>query len=208
MKNTVYEFGINDMTKGWTKENKWNYRVYVKWKDMLKRVYSEKYHENKPTYISSTCQFELHWLSYFVEHITEIDGYEYEKFINGELELDKDIKSNGKNKEYSINNCMFVNRTENSKQARKTDTYDYMKGENNPNYKNSRKVVRYNKDMVLIDVWRNSSVASKELKIDKATINRCCQFWDIDCDKDEWFKTHKKYPNKTAGGFIWKYYKQ
>ena len=45
MKNTVYEFGINDMPKGWTKESKWNYRVYVKWKDMLKRVYSEKYHE-------------------------------------------------------------------------------------------------------------------------------------------------------------------
>lgn len=113
----VYEHGINDMPYGWIKENKWNKKVYQKWTSMLNRVYSEKYHKRNPAYIDSTCQLELHWLSYFVKHIIEIEGYDYNMFMCGVLHLDKDIKSNGKNKEYSIKNCMFVTQTENSKQS-------------------------------------------------------------------------------------------
>ena len=128
----VYEHGINDMYRGWYIENEWNKQVYQKWNSMLRRVYSDEYHQKHPTYIKCSCQLELHWLSYFVEHITEIEGYDYEKFMNGELILDKDIKSNGKNKEYSIENCMFVSSTENSIQAVKTR--EHLQGENHPNW--------------------------------------------------------------------------
>ena len=130
----VYEHGINDMPPSWSLENEWNKKVYKKWQHMLERVYSEKFHNKHPTYIDCTCQLELHWLSYFVEHVVKIKGYEYEKFMNGELVLDKDIKTNGKNKEYSIENCMFVSVAENTKQANKTRDNSYLQGENNPFY--------------------------------------------------------------------------
>lgn len=128
----VHEHGINDMPYGWTKENEWNYKVYIKWYNMIQRVYSEKYHEKEMTYINSTLQLEMHWLSYFVKHFKEIEGYDEEKFLKGELELDKDIKSNGTNKEYSIENCMLVSKSENSKQANKTRVYK--KGKDSPLY--------------------------------------------------------------------------
>ena len=32
--------GVNDMRKGWAKENEWNKMVYEKWRAMLKRCYS------------------------------------------------------------------------------------------------------------------------------------------------------------------------
>lgn len=130
----VCEHGINDMPYGWTKENDWNYKVHQKWISMLKRVYDEKYHEKQPTYINSTLCLEWHWLSKFVKDFVKLEGYNREKFLNGELELDKDIKSNGTNKEYSSMNCTLVSRTENSKQAVSTRNNNYMKGENNWNY--------------------------------------------------------------------------
>ena len=132
--NIVYEHGINDMCYGWTKENEWNHKVYEKWNKMLQRVYSEKYHEKQPTYINCTLCLEWHYLSKFIKDFKKIDGYDEEKFLNGELELDKDIKSNGKLKEYSLNNCMLVSRKENSKQSVSTRNNDYMTGENNWNY--------------------------------------------------------------------------
>ena len=172
------EKGINDMPIAWRKENEWNERVYRKWKHMLQRVYSEKYHDKRPSYIDSTLQLELHWLSYFVENITKIKGYNYDKFMSGELELDKDILSDGKNKEYSVGNCMFVSKSENIKQANKTRNNDYLKGINNPMYgkkhteetktkisekhkdkysgKNNpkaRKIAQYDKSGNLIKIW-------------------------------------------------------
>lgn len=130
----VCEYGINDMYRGWYGESDWNKRIYSLWRNMLKRCYSESCHKTNPTYIDCTCQLELHWLSYFVEHVVKIKGYEYEKFMNGELVLDKDIKTNGKNKEYSIENCMFVSVAENTKQANKTRDNSYLQGENHPMY--------------------------------------------------------------------------
>ena len=125
----VCEKGINDMPNGWIKKSEWNKKVYNKWKCMLERVYSEKVHNNSPTYINTTLQLEMHWLSYFVEHFKKINGYDEEKFLSGELELDKDIKSNGQNKEYSVNNCMLVSRSENSKQSNKTMDYSHTQTE-------------------------------------------------------------------------------
>ena len=126
--------GINDMTRGWASASEYNKKVYRVWCSMLNRCYSEKYHEKNPTYINTTLQLEWHWLSYFTENIQKIDGFDYELFMNGELNLDKDIKSNGECKEYSLENCKFVSKSENSKQANKTRDNTYLQGENNPMY--------------------------------------------------------------------------
>ena len=217
----VSEKGINDMPRGWRLENRWNEIVYVRWSSMLNRVYKNEY------YIDTTIQLEMHWLSYFAEHIKEIDCYNEEKFLNGELELDKDIKSNGKNHEYSIKNCVFVSRTENIKQANKTRNNEKISeslkgrefseehrknmsksqkerfknkenhpmygihkyGEENPNYDKGAKIIQYDLDGNFIKIWNNASRVEEYLGIFKESIGRCC-----------------KGKQKTAGGFIWKYY--
>ena len=224
MNKIVCEKGINDMPKGWTKETKWNQMCYRKWNNMLNRVYSEKFHDKRKNYINTTLQLEMHWLSYFAEHIIEIDGYDEEKFLNGELELDKDIKSNGQNKEYSIENCMLVSKSENVKQSNKTMDYTYLNdrigyhhteetkkkiGEANKCEKHymygkhlsesvkqkmsaakKKPVAQYDKNENLIKIWDCMKQASEELRINNSHISDCC-----------------RGKRKSAGGFIWKYYK-
>lgn len=215
------------MPKGWTKANKWNRLVYDKWNHMIQRVYSEKLHDKLPTYTNVTLQLELHWLSYFVEHIEKIDGYKRELFLKGEQVLDKDIKSNGTIKEYSIENCKFVTNIENSKQAMKTREYEcgenhYMfgkhlseetkqklssknKGKNNSR---SKTVAQYTEDgKTLIKIYNCGTREIERLtgvKHDKISI--CCRFWEMNCNKEEWFRKYKYYPCKTAGGFVWKWF--
>ncbi len=198
--------GINDMRKGWTVENEWNKRIYEKWRAMLKRCYSEKYHEKSPTYKDCTvCQRWL-LLSNFVDDFKLIDGYDEEKFLNGELVLDKDIKSNGANKEYSLENCMLVSTAENAKQSNKTMDYTQQQGENNSR---SIKICQYNKETYeLIKIWNSSRDIQRELGISHSNIGQCCKFWEMNCNKEEWFKICKNRPQKTAGGYIWKYYKE
>lgn len=212
---TVYNNGVNDTYYGWRTENKYNELIYRKWADMLQRVYSEKYHEKQPTYINSTLCLEWHWLSKFAKDFVKIDGYNYDKFMNGELVLDKDIKSNGKNKEYSLENCMLVSKLENTRQANKTR--EYVVGENNPiygvnkteehkikiselakeRYKNkenhpmSKKVAQYDLDGNLIKIWNCAKEISDVYNWNYTT-----------------FITHVngRYSHKYKS-FIWKYYK-
>ena len=241
MENTIVcEQCINDMPRGWTRENDWNNRVYRKWQSMVRRIYSEEFtsKECNKCYIEVVLCLEWHWLSKFTEDIKKIDGYDEEKFLNGELEIDKDIKSNGNNKEYSLKNCMFVSKTANVRQSNKTRSYEYMKGENNHNKnglkeetkkkisesrkgkycgENSgnyglirseetkrkiseskkgkthkgKKVAQYDKNNNLIKVWNCIKNACDELKISSSTISACL-----------------KGRQKTAGGFIWKYYEK
>lgn len=68
------------------------------------------------------------------------------------------------------------------------------------------KVEQYTKDNKLIKTWDSIKEAQESLGI--YGISSCCQFWNINCDKNEWFKIHKSYPHKSAGGFIWKYVKE
>ena len=214
------------MPKGWTKANKWNGLVYDKWNHMIQRVYSEKLHEKLPTYTNVTLQLELHWLSFFVNHIKEIDGYNEEKFLSGELVLDKDIKSNGENKEYSIENCIFVTNSENSKQATKTRIYDtgenhYMFGKHlseetkqklsiknsGKNNNRSKTVAQFTKDgKILIKVYDCGTREIERLTgINHDRISICCRFWEMECNKEKWYEKYSYYPYKTAGGFVWKY---
>ena len=198
--------GINDMPYGWAKENEWNNMVYLKWSNMLVRCYSENFHKKYPSY--KECIVCNRWLSLsnFVEDFKSIDGYDKEKFIKGELELAKDIKSNGVNKEYSLENCKLVNHNENAKQANKTRDYSFMQGENNSC---SIKIEQYDKKTnELVKIWNSSKGIELELNINNGNIIKGFEFWEIDCNKEKWFKTYKAYPYKSTGGYRWKYYKE
>ena len=190
--------GINDMQRGWRTENEINHKVYQTWSHMLERCYSEKRHKRQPTYKNCTVCKRWLLLSSFAEDFSKIDGYEEEKFLNGELCLDKDIKSNGINKEYSLKNCMWVSNAENVKQAIKTRDNSY----------SSIKIVQYDKQGNLIKIWNSSMDIQRELNINNGNIITCCKFWKMNCNKEEWFKICKNRPQKTAGGYIWKYYKE
>lgn len=186
---SVYGKGINDMSRGWSVENEWNKRVYRTWKHMLERCYSEKYNKSHPTYKScSVCERWL-LLSNFVEDFKLIDGYDKEKFLNSELELDKDIKTNGTNKIYSLDNCMFISKIENVKQANKTRDNSYLHNRTGKNNPQSKRVVQYDKQGNLIKIWDYIRQVEKELGIHRSDICKCC-----------------KGKLKSAGGFIWKYY--
>lgn len=95
---------------GYLGEGDYTYRIngketltHIMWRDMLKRCYSEKYHEKKPSYIGCTVDKEWHnfqvFAKWFDENYYEVEG----QTIN----LDKDILNKG-NKIYSSNNCVFV----------------------------------------------------------------------------------------------------
>lgn len=214
----VQGHGINDMARGWRVENEWNERVYQKWASMLVRCYNEDFHKTNPKYIGcSVCDRWL-TLSNFVEDFEFIDGYDRERFLNGELVLDKDIKSGKrgeKNKTYIMIECLLTTQPENTKEANRIRDYSDMKGENHPMYErhhteetkrkmsensgmkgkfgsecpNSKKVAQYDKQTFkLIKVWDSMMDVQRELGIAQQNISKCC-----------------KGKLKSAGGFIWKY---
>ena len=191
----VYGYGINDTPRGWRLENEWNKRVYEKWKSMFGRCYSEKYQEKHPTYIGCTVCERWLLLSNFTEDIPKIDGYDKELFLNGKLELDKDIKSNGENKEYSLENCLWVIHAENVRQSNKTKDYSCL----------SVKINQYDKQGNFIKLWSSSMEIKRKLGIDQSNIIACCKFWGMNCDKEKWYETYKQHPIKSASGFVWKY---
>ena len=201
--------GFNDMPRGWARENEWNKKVYKKWHDMLRRCYSKGYHEIRPTYIG--CKVCDDWLilSNFVKDFKLIDGYDETKFLNGELQLDKDIKSNGHNKEYSLENCILINHSENIKQAMRTRDNSYLQNENNPMWNKGVKIAQYDKEThELIKIWNSAMEIQRILNISNGNIITCCKFWEINCNEEEWYKIHKSKPIKYVRGFVWQYVKE
>lgn len=168
--------GINDMSIGWRLENELNHRIYKTWTHMIQRCYSEKSLKERPTY--KNCYVCDRWLklSNFVDDISKIDGYD-EWLNNKNMALDKDIKSNGKNKCYCLDNCMFVLKNNNSKQVSKTR-----------DWRKQQKIAQYDKNMNLIKIYDCGLDAFRETGIDSSSITKCC-----------------KGKRKTAGGFKWRY---
>ena len=105
----VYGAGYLGEGKYKCKENGKITRAYKTWKNMLKRCYSEKLHEKRPTYIG--CEVCNEWLNFQNFAKWHEENY-YE--IEGEVtHLDKDILNKG-NKIYSPDTCIFVPQTINS----------------------------------------------------------------------------------------------
>lgn len=98
----------------------WICPFYEKWKDMLKRCYSEKYQERCPTYKGcSVCQ---EWLT-FSNFRAWMEQQDYEG-----KQLDKDILFPG-NKVYSPETCVFVDQWVNLfLTERQNDRGEYMIG--------------------------------------------------------------------------------
>lgn len=98
-------YGVGAISEGDYKvwENGENTKEYQVWTNMLKRCYSDKYHERRPTY--KGCEVYRGWHCFQVfAHWMKRNYYE----IDGEsIHLDKDILSNGK-KIYSPTTCLFV----------------------------------------------------------------------------------------------------
>ena len=125
LSNSVCGIGINDVRERygfiWNTQlsnvvdatSDYEYKVYSLWSSMIRRVYREG--NNKCT----VCKRWLYF-SNFISDISKIPGFDF--WLNNECEekicLDKDIKSrvneykynkiDNKNKEYSLENCMFV----------------------------------------------------------------------------------------------------
>lgn len=98
----VLGVGINDADYKTIYEeegNKYRCPFYVKWKDMLRRCYSEKVHKNRPTYKGCTVCEEWVIFSNFKRWMEQ---QEWEG-----NHLDKDLKVKG-NKVYSPDHCLFV----------------------------------------------------------------------------------------------------
>lgn len=108
----IYGVGINDSTYPVRNtvqvEGKqviiWECPIFVTWKDMLKRVFSDSYHKKSPTY--KECTVTPEWLSFMNFH--EWVGNTNLKGVEGtKLALDKDIFLEG-NKHYCPEYCNLV----------------------------------------------------------------------------------------------------
>ena len=109
----VQGFGINDADyvvskyESWYEGGKrklkilWQCPYYVKWRSMLNRCYSARYHKNKPTYIG--CYVCEEWLT-FSNFKAWMETQDWEG-----KQLDKDLLVEG-NKEYGPNFCVFISR--------------------------------------------------------------------------------------------------
>lgn len=81
---------------------------------MMQRCYqSTSGSYNRYGELGITVSEEWHDLNNFIETIDQVDGFDLDKIVNGELQIDKDIKYEG-NKVYSKGNCTFVSPSENS----------------------------------------------------------------------------------------------
>ena len=201
----VYGKGINDLPRGWIRANNWNYRVYYVWRGMIQRCYDEKYHKRQPTYKNCTVCVRWLTLSNFVEDIKLIDNYDYWlNHSNKRVALDKDIKSNGQNKCYCLENCCFTTIEENCRQATKTrdntkisealkgknkgeKVSETIKGENHPR---AVLVDRFDLKGNYIDTMYSFEYAQK-MGFNAGNISSCC-----------------KGRLKSTGGFIFKYHKE
>lgn len=93
-------------------------RAYRLWSNIKTRCYNKK-HISYRSYGAkgvTVCERWLNSFENFLEDIQKIDGFNYKKFCNGELQMDKDLKQkNINNKIYSLSTCTFLTQEENIK---------------------------------------------------------------------------------------------
>ena len=209
----VYGKGINDMERGWRSASEWNQRVYEVWANMIQRCYLKKYHERCQTYKDCTVADRWLTLSNFVEDIVKIDGYDlWLNHPNEKVSLDKDIKSNGINKCYCLEQCMFVSHADNMRQAMSTRNYDDIKGEKNGMYDKGYLVSGEKNGNYGVHRYGENSPHLGELiaKIDKNILKILDIKYNFEYVKDDNFNhtgisSCCKGRCKTHKGFIFKY---
>lgn len=103
---SVFGVGINDNVT----TTCYNDKRYMLWYSIIRRAYSDVYHKDKPTYKDVEVCDRWKRFSNFAEDIVKIPFYE--KCINDEYELDKDILG-GDLKVYSPETVCFIPRSVN-----------------------------------------------------------------------------------------------
>lgn len=105
---TIFGFGYAGVGRHKQSNGGVSTKAYKTWYDMLRRCYSERFHQRRPSYRGCSVCSEWHNFQNFADWYerNHVEGYE----------LDKDIKIKG-NKTYSPEACMFVSAFENSEAA-------------------------------------------------------------------------------------------
>ena len=217
----VQGHGINDMSRGWRIENEWNKIVYRKWERMLYRCYNEDFHKTEKGKCYIGCTVCERWLvlSNFIEDVRLIEGYDEEKFLNGELELDKDKKSNTDDKHYYFNYCTWLSRPENQALAFKGKHHteeakqkisEAQKGKQLS--EETKQKISENHAKPMKGKFGSDNPSSKQVaQYDKQTLE-LIKIWDsmIDVQRELGIARSNisnccKGNRKSAGGFVWKY---
>lgn len=138
-----------------TKETNPTYKkVYQLWRNMTQRCTNPKnpYYKNYGEKGITICD---RWktLGYFIEDIDKIKGFDLDKFLNGELSLDKDTSGS---KLYSLETCVFVNREQNNKIK--------------PNQQRKFVAISPNGEK---SVWTNQSEFSRRHGISQGKVSEC-----------------------------------
>lgn len=111
-KNAPLKLGIGSIGNVGTRHE--NKKYYGIWRDMLGRCYDQNNKRYKANINVVVCK---RWLCFenFLEDCPKIDGWDEQKFQNGEIVLDKDKKQRyQKNKVYSKDTCSWLSASENN----------------------------------------------------------------------------------------------
>lgn len=97
-------------------------REYQVWSGMMKRCYSDKFHESRRTYEKCTVWKRWHNFSLFLEDMPKIQGYEDWKKNDKSYDLNKDkyyaeLGIETDCKEYNLLTTRFITDKENSKES-------------------------------------------------------------------------------------------
>ena len=164
----VCGIGINDLhfshDNPKNKQEETEHRIYLLWRAMIERCYSEYRLKLKPTY--QNCKVCEKWLklSGFVEDLPKIKNYELWLNNKGKYSLDKDLlQSENKNKIYSLETCQFVTIRKNSQER-------IERGNPNP----PQKILIIN--LITGEKHKFNSIrkASEFLGISKTTVKKYC----------------------------------
>lgn len=102
----IHGVGVNDLCDS-VCNNGEKLHQYTLWQCMLSRVYDNNFLKKRQTYVGSSVDESWLKLSVFSEDVQKIENYN--KSLNSDWQLDKDILKKG-NKHYSFDNCCFVPR--------------------------------------------------------------------------------------------------
>ena len=111
-RSKIYGVGINDSTYPPRIHEQvngkvvivWACPIFITWKDMMKRCYSEAYHKKRPSYKDCTVCEEWWSFSNFHKWARDRIGVDHK---GRKLQLDKDLLVEG-NTVYSPNTCVFI----------------------------------------------------------------------------------------------------
>ena len=97
-------------------ENVINHYLYSRWCNMIYRCYNLDY----PNYGDKgvTVGEQWHWFENFIKDAEKLPGFDKDRIVSGELQLDKDILGDGSC--YCRKDCCWVTQGENNTEAWKT----------------------------------------------------------------------------------------